>query len=307
MGPALPRRRPQHDRGPGPPLSVRRRSSAPSRRAWGASASGSRWRSTPSRELWHAYGCRGWPSLFLWSLGGALSWFHFGEGEYLGTEEATQAELREIDALRELPAPMEPLRATDGPGARVLAPTPEVFPGGSWERPWTAGEDGEELAVEYEAGGAYATVEGKGAIEVELDGARRAPIDGRRPGAVPARRARAPRDPRRRPPPHPGHADLVDRLRRGRARAMTPGAVARRYRAAAGGLFDPGELSFEPLELFLLQRRAFVSLEGEVPLSSGSVFRSYISHWAVLPLTSWYLASFQRPSRMLTMWLGGFG
>ena len=129
------------------------------------------------RELWHAYGCRGWPSLFLWSLGGALAWFHFGEGEYLGTEEATQAELREIDALRELPAPMEPLRATDGPGARVLAPTPEVFPGGSWERPWTAGEDGEELAVEYEAGGAYATVEGKGAIEVELDGARGAPIE----------------------------------------------------------------------------------------------------------------------------------
>ena len=125
------------------------------------------------RELWHAYGCKGWPSLFLWSLGGALSWFHFGEGEYLGTEEAIQAELREIDALRELPAPMEPLRTTDGPGARVLAPTPEVFPGGSWERPWTAGEDGEELAVEYEAGGAYATVEGKGAIEVELAGAGR--------------------------------------------------------------------------------------------------------------------------------------
>lgn len=128
------------------------------------------------RELWHAYGCKGWPSLFLWSLGGALSWFHFGEGEYLGTEEAIQAELREIDALRELPAPMEPLRTTDGPGARVLPPTPEVFPGGSWERPWTAGEDGEELAIEYEAGSAYATVEGEGAIEVELDRASRATI-----------------------------------------------------------------------------------------------------------------------------------
>ncbi len=129
------------------------------------------------RELWHAYGCRGWPSLFLWSLGGALAWFHFGEGEYLGTEEAIQAGLREIDALRELPAPMEPLRATDGPGTRVLAPTPEAFPGGSWERPWTAGEDGEELAIEYEAGGAYATVEGEGTIEVELDGAHGAPIE----------------------------------------------------------------------------------------------------------------------------------
>ena len=106
------------------------------------------------RALWHSYGCEGWPSLFLWSLGGALSWFHFGEGDYAGTEEAIQAELREQDALRDLPAPLEPLRPTDAPGARVMAPSPEVFPGGSWERPWTAGEDGEELVVPYEAGGA---------------------------------------------------------------------------------------------------------------------------------------------------------
>ncbi len=128
------------------------------------------------RQLWHAYGCRVWPSLFLWSLGGALAWFHFGEGEYLGTEEAIQAELREIDALRELPAPMTPLRPTDGPGTRVMVPSPEIFPGGSWERPWTAGEDGDELRVSYEAGGAYATVEGYGTIEVELDGSSKAAI-----------------------------------------------------------------------------------------------------------------------------------
>jgi hypothetical protein len=122
------------------------------------------------RTLWHSYGCEGWPSLFLWKTGGALAWFHFGEGEYAGTEEAIQAELRDLDALREMPAPMAPLRETDGPGARVMAPTPEQLPGGSWERPWTAGEDGEELTVPYEAGGAYATVEGEGEIAVELDG-----------------------------------------------------------------------------------------------------------------------------------------
>jgi hypothetical protein len=121
------------------------------------------------RALWQSYGCEGWPSLFLWSLGGALAWFHFGEGEYLGTEEAIQAELREIDALRDLPVPMAPLRPTDGPGARVLAPTPEVFPGDSWERPWIAGEDGDELIVPYEAGGVYATVEGVGELGLELD------------------------------------------------------------------------------------------------------------------------------------------
>lgn len=121
-------------------------------------------------DLWAAYGCEGWPSLFLWSLGGALSWVHFGEGEYLATEIAIQEELRAIDALQPLPEPIAPLRATDAPGARVMAPTPELFPGGSWERAWTAGEDGAELALEYAAGGAYATVEGAGEIAVEIDG-----------------------------------------------------------------------------------------------------------------------------------------
>jgi hypothetical protein len=122
------------------------------------------------RALWHSYGCEGWPSLFLWRLGGALAWFHFGEGEYSATEEAIQAELRELDALRELPPPIKPLRATDGSGARVMAPSAELFPGGSWERAWIAGEAGDELSVPYEAGGAYATVEGRGEIAVDVDG-----------------------------------------------------------------------------------------------------------------------------------------
>lgn len=124
------------------------------------------------RELWKSYGCEGWPSLFLWRQGGALAWAHFGEGDYLGTEMAIQEELRDQDALRELPEPMEPLRATDGPRARVMPPTPEVFPSGSWERAWIASEDGDELTVEYEAGGAYATVEGKGELSVALDGSQ---------------------------------------------------------------------------------------------------------------------------------------
>jgi hypothetical protein len=128
------------------------------------------------RALWHSYGCEGWPSLFLWSLGGTLSWFHFGEGDYLGTEEAIQAELREQEALRELPPPLKPLRPTDAPGARVMAPSPEVFPGGSWERPWTAGEDGEELTLPYEAGGAHATIEGEGEVEMVLDGEALPPL-----------------------------------------------------------------------------------------------------------------------------------
>ena len=117
------------------------------------------------RDLWHAYGCEGWPSLFLWTTGGALSWFHFGEGEYRATEEAIQAELRELDALQSLPEPMEPLRPSDAPGALVMPPTEEIFPGGSWEQPWM----GADLTVEYEAGGAYATVEGQGTLTITLD------------------------------------------------------------------------------------------------------------------------------------------
>jgi len=130
------------------------------------------------RELWHAYGCEGWPSLFLWSTGGALSWFHFGEGEYQATEEAIQGELRELDALRELPAPMDPLRPTEAPGAKVMPPTTEVFPGGSWERPWEGGE----LSLDYEAGGAFATIEGDGQLTVTLDGGqpRQLPVEGAR-------------------------------------------------------------------------------------------------------------------------------
>jgi len=119
------------------------------------------------RRLWQAYGCEGWPSLFLWKLGGALAWAHFGEGEYLATEEAIQAELREQDALRSLPEPMTPLRPTDAPGAKVMPPTPEFFPDENLKGP---------LELSYEAGGAYATVEGQGQLTIELDGAHFNPI-----------------------------------------------------------------------------------------------------------------------------------
>jgi hypothetical protein len=119
------------------------------------------------RRLWHAYGCEGWPSLFLWKLGGALAWFHFGEGEYRATEEAIQTELREQEALRVLPEPMDPLRPSDAPAAKVMPPTPEFFPDESFEG---------DLELPYEAGGVHATVGGKGEVAIELDGVAQAPI-----------------------------------------------------------------------------------------------------------------------------------
>ena len=133
-------------------------------------------------ELWQAYGCEGWPSLFLWTTGGALSWFHFGEGEYLNTELTIQEELRELDALRSLPDPMEALRPSDTPSARVMPPTPEVFPGGSWDQPWIASADEAELEIDYAAAVAAATVEGSGELGVAIDGGEPRPIQITRPG-----------------------------------------------------------------------------------------------------------------------------
>jgi hypothetical protein len=121
------------------------------------------------REMWFDYGCEGWPSLFLWGRGGVLRWYHFGEGAYAATEEAIQEELREIDALRELPALMAPVRASDAPDAAVMPPTAELFPAGEG-RPLALNEGSDGLEVQYEAGGVYATIEGQGTISLALDG-----------------------------------------------------------------------------------------------------------------------------------------
>jgi len=136
-----------------------------------------------SYAIWHDYGCEGWPSLFLWGRGGALRWFHFGEGEYAATEAAIQDELRAVDADTELPAPLAPLRPSDAPGALVAPPTEEAFPGGSPSEPWRPGEDDPPLELHYEAGGVWTTVEGSGTIRVSLDGGPEAGIEVEAPGA----------------------------------------------------------------------------------------------------------------------------
>ncbi len=71
--------------------------------------------------IWRAYGCRGWPSLFLWSRGGALRWYQLGEGEYEATELAIREALEEAGdpGTRLAGRRCEPLRAGDAPGARV--------------------------------------------------------------------------------------------------------------------------------------------------------------------------------------------
>jgi hypothetical protein len=132
-------------------------------------------------DVWHDYGCTGWPSLFLWGRPGALRWYHFGEGEYRASEEAIQAELRELDPLAELPPPLEPLRASDAPEALVAPPSAEVFPSGSPRDPWRPTAQ-RELELGYEAGGAHASVAGTGELGVAIDGEVMPTIAVERPG-----------------------------------------------------------------------------------------------------------------------------
>jgi hypothetical protein len=134
-------------------------------------------------RAWHDYGCEGWPSLFLWSRGGALRWFQFGEGEYSATEAAIAEELLAISPTLELPAPLEPLRPSDAPGALVARPTDELLPGGSTSEPWRPSEPGDALELSYSAGGAWATIDGEGALTASLDGAPVEQIRVHAPGA----------------------------------------------------------------------------------------------------------------------------
>jgi hypothetical protein len=122
--------------------------------------------------VWHDYGCKGWPSLFLWAQGGALRWFHFGEGEYAQTEAEIAAEIVRINPRFSDPHRFEPRRPSDAPDAVVVPPTDEVFPGGSVTEPWRFA--GEPIDVDYAAGGAHAAVDlpegGSGKLRATIDG-----------------------------------------------------------------------------------------------------------------------------------------
>jgi hypothetical protein len=124
----------------------------------------------PEFHVWRLYEPHGWPALFLWGRGGALHWYHVGEGDYTGTEEAIREALAQSDTEREWPPLVEPLRPSDAAGAKVVPPTREQFPGGSTEEPLTRGESDPPLEVAYEAGGAYAATDGEGEIRLRLDG-----------------------------------------------------------------------------------------------------------------------------------------
>ena len=89
---ALPRARPRRPRCALPPLPA----DPPGGGGRGALPGlGIDWPVAVDSDLstFRGYGCRGWPSLFLWGRGGALRWYHLGEGEYATTEEVIREQL----------------------------------------------------------------------------------------------------------------------------------------------------------------------------------------------------------------------
>ncbi len=136
----------------------------------------------PEFAVWRLYEPHGWPALFLWGRGGALRWYHLGEGDYTGTEEAVREELAGPNGGHDWPPLLEPIRPSDAPGAEVIAPTPEIFPSGTAEEPWPVADADRRLELEYEAGGAYAATDGEGEIAIRLDGEGRDPIPVTHPG-----------------------------------------------------------------------------------------------------------------------------
>jgi hypothetical protein len=133
-------------------------------------------------RVWRLYEPHGWPALFLWGRGGALRWYHLGEGDYGGTEDAIREALAQADAEREWPPLLDPIRPSDVAGARVVAPTAEHLPGGSTEEPWTRAGSDPPLEVAYEAAGAHVAADGEGQIQLRLDGGALDPVDVTGPG-----------------------------------------------------------------------------------------------------------------------------
>ena len=75
------------DRRAGAALPLRRRSRARSPPAWPTSASSSRSRSTPSASSGTPTAARAGPASSSGAWAARSAWFHFGEGEYLATED----------------------------------------------------------------------------------------------------------------------------------------------------------------------------------------------------------------------------
>ena len=134
----------------------------------------------PDLAVWRQYGNRGWPGRYVFDRRGVLRYFHYGEGDYEGTELAVHEVLREIEPEIELPDPLEPIRPEDAPGALMTPQTADVALPGERDRlelvrDWTDGADwiaaadaGASASVRFDAGGAWAVLSEGGLEEPGL-------------------------------------------------------------------------------------------------------------------------------------------
>jgi hypothetical protein len=133
----------------------------------------------PNFEVWQIYENRGWPGRYLFDRRGLLHYWHYGEGDYEGTELAVQEALLEIDDEVALPEPLAPLRPEDAPGALFEPQSADLYlprDRGLVElvRDWTDGEDyieaadaGAAASVQFTGAAAWAVLSGGG---LELPG-----------------------------------------------------------------------------------------------------------------------------------------
>jgi len=96
-----------------------------------------------------AYGNRFSPRLFLIDKTGTIRFDHTGEGAYEETELTIQKLLHEIDRSKTFPAPMQPLRATDRPGAVCYPVTTELYAGQTRGRLGNTGSGGSNGAAAF--------------------------------------------------------------------------------------------------------------------------------------------------------------
>jgi hypothetical protein len=134
----------------------------------------------PDFEVWRAYSVRGWPARYLFDRRGLLRWFHFGEGDYEGTERAIQEVLLEIEPDLSPPDPLEPLRPEDAPDIALEAQTADLALPADRERlelvrDWVDGADfieaadaGAAATATYRGGGAWAVLSEGGLEEPGL-------------------------------------------------------------------------------------------------------------------------------------------
>jgi hypothetical protein len=99
-----------------------------------------------AREIWMEYENQGWPARYLFGPESTLFEYHYGEGDYEGTELAIQ-ELLGVE--RE---PLAPQRPEEQPGALLVPPSDQVS--GPYNGP-------------YQAGGVWAVLDGDGRVTVD--------------------------------------------------------------------------------------------------------------------------------------------